>query len=137
MWLLATCLYLRGNLRVRNLASHPTQVSTQGQLASTCDYLPAVWPGLKSNIVPNSTSSIWSTSSPSPNPLGLSRLLYLTPRETTARSQSTQQPNSRNAKYFGDKFNFPCACHFGCGFLLLWLLTVVSPHRKTPSFAAI
>ena len=34
-----TCVYLRGNLRVR-LATQRNWVSTQVQLASTCDYLP-------------------------------------------------------------------------------------------------
>ena len=52
------------------------------------------------------------------------------------RSLRTQQPNGGNAKYFGNKFNFPCACHFGCGFSMLWLLAVISPNRKTANFAA-
>ena len=39
---------------VRKLASpfgHPTQVSTQVQLASTCNYLVVLWPGLYIQIL--------------------------------------------------------------------------------------
>ena len=35
----ATCVYLRGNL-LTSPFGHPTEVSTQVQLGSTCDYLP-------------------------------------------------------------------------------------------------
>ena len=43
-------IYCDLNVFARKLASpfgHPTHVSTQVQLASTCDYLLSVWPGLK------------------------------------------------------------------------------------------
>ena len=41
--------------------------------------------------------------------------------------------NGEQAKYFGGKFNFPCACIFCCSFSVLWVLAVISPHTKMPT----
>ena len=53
MGFFATHVYLRGNLRVR-LAT-PTQVSTQVQLASTCDYLPLLLTSALTYLLANET----------------------------------------------------------------------------------
>ena len=54
-----------------------------------------------------------------------------------AKYKTTKMANKRS------KFNFPCACLFGCCFSVLWVIGVVSTNRKTAtpatsqSFAAI
>ena len=49
--------------------------------------------------------------------------------------QAHKHQNSGQTKRFGDKFDFPCANIFSCGFSVLRIVVFVFTERETPSTA--